>query len=178
MKEGSYQIFRWGWVADYPDPENFLFLLYGPMGRVHHNGPNSANFDHPRYNYLFERMKSLKNEESAEVEMVDEDTGETRTVTLSRREIIDRMVRLLQEEGPWIPVGHSESYAIVHDWYQGIKPPPIACCAMKYRQLDPATRGASVAAWNEPILWPAGLVVLLLAAVVVPGVRTYLRERQ
>ena len=27
VRRGAYQIFMWGWVADYPDPENFLFLL-------------------------------------------------------------------------------------------------------------------------------------------------------
>ena len=27
VRRGAYQIFKWGWVADFPDPENFLFLL-------------------------------------------------------------------------------------------------------------------------------------------------------
>ena len=30
MLKGKHQIFWWGWFADYPDAENFLFLLYGP----------------------------------------------------------------------------------------------------------------------------------------------------
>lgn len=28
MLKGTAQLFQWGWNADYPDPENFLFLLY------------------------------------------------------------------------------------------------------------------------------------------------------
>ncbi|MDH4017696.1 MAG: ABC transporter substrate-binding protein, partial [Actinomycetota bacterium] len=26
VRNGAYQLFMWGWIADYPDPENFLFL--------------------------------------------------------------------------------------------------------------------------------------------------------
>jgi hypothetical protein len=32
--------------------------------------------------------------------------------------------------------------------------------------------------WNRPILWPIGLLAFVAVAVLVPGVRTYLRERQ
>lgn len=34
MRRGVAQIFMWGWNADYPDAENFLFLLYGPNGKA------------------------------------------------------------------------------------------------------------------------------------------------
>ena len=29
IRKGNAQIYDWGWNADYPDPENFLFLLHG-----------------------------------------------------------------------------------------------------------------------------------------------------
>ncbi len=47
MQNGGTQIFEWGWNADYPDPENFLFLLYGPNKKVGDNGENAANYDNP-----------------------------------------------------------------------------------------------------------------------------------
>ena len=34
IRKGNAQLFEWGWNADYPDPENFLFLLYGPHKKV------------------------------------------------------------------------------------------------------------------------------------------------
>ena len=44
--KGSLQIFWWGWQADYPDAENFLFLLYGPNSQAltQGNGNNTANY--------------------------------------------------------------------------------------------------------------------------------------
>ena len=36
------------WTADYPDPENFLFLLYGPNGKVKYGGENAANYANPQ----------------------------------------------------------------------------------------------------------------------------------
>ena len=62
VRNGAYQIFMWGWVADYPDPENFLFLLWGPMAQATSLGPNTANFDHPRFNELFLEMKDRPND--------------------------------------------------------------------------------------------------------------------
>ena len=49
MRKGTGQIFIWGWNADYPDPENFLFLLYGPNGKVKHQGENASNYANPEF---------------------------------------------------------------------------------------------------------------------------------
>ena len=39
------------WTMDYPDVENLMALYYGPNGSP---GSNSANYDNPRYNHLYE----------------------------------------------------------------------------------------------------------------------------
>ena len=36
VRKGKYQVYWLGWLADYPDAENFLFLLYGPNGKTKH----------------------------------------------------------------------------------------------------------------------------------------------
>jgi ABC-type transport system substrate-binding protein len=61
IRKGDAQIFYWGWNADYPDPENFLFLLAGAQGKVKFDGENAANYDNPEFNELFERMKNMEN---------------------------------------------------------------------------------------------------------------------
>ena len=60
VRTGNAQMFFWGWLADYPDPENFLFLLYGPNGKVKYGGENAANYSNPEYDKLF-----TKNEKHA-----------------------------------------------------------------------------------------------------------------
>ena len=52
MANGSLQIYSSGWKADYPDPENFLFLLYGPNSKVLHDGENVSNYNNPEFNRL------------------------------------------------------------------------------------------------------------------------------
>ena len=38
-----------GWLADYPDAENFLFLLYGPNAKSKTQGENVSNYENPEY---------------------------------------------------------------------------------------------------------------------------------
>ena len=62
VRRGAYQIFTWGWIADYPDPENFLFLLETSKARSESEGPNTANFKNARYDELFWAMKDRSND--------------------------------------------------------------------------------------------------------------------
>jgi ABC-type transport system substrate-binding protein len=159
VKEGAYQIFMWGWIADYPDPENFLFLLWGTMAQATSGGPNTANFDSSEFNRLFEEMKGLEN-------------GSERLA------IIHRMRQLLEEERPWIELSHRESYALYHGWMANVKPAGLSLPAAKYVDIDPDERKRRREEWNEPILWPAYGLFALAVLIVVPGVLTFLRERQ
>ena len=59
IDQGNYQFTMWGWNADYPDPENFLFLLYGPNSREKYKGENTSNYDNPEFNRLFKKMETM-----------------------------------------------------------------------------------------------------------------------
>jgi hypothetical protein len=54
----------------------------------------------------------------------------------------------------------------------------ISAPTYQYRDLDPVERARHRRAWNEPIVWPAYAMILALVLLVVPGIRTYLKERQ
>ncbi|HSC86036.1 MAG TPA: ABC transporter substrate-binding protein [Polyangiaceae bacterium] len=160
VRDGAYQLFTWGWVADYPDPENFYFLLTTRMARSVSGGPNSANFKNAAFDETFERMKAMENGPE-------------------RRQLLERMRGILQEECPWIPLFHPEDYALLHGFAKDVKPIGISSPVIaKYYDVDAARRRELRTAWNEPVLWPAALFVLALVALLVPAVRTFLRERQ
>ena len=159
VRNGSYQLFTWGWIADYPDPENFLFLLWSEMARSKSGGPNTANFQNPRYDELYVEMKSMPNGPR-------------------RQEAIQEMVGILERERPWIELTHSEAYALYHGWLQFVKPFGMSYPMTKYRDLDTELRGQRRESWNQPVLWPLYTAGLVAIALLVPGVLTFLRERQ
>jgi oligopeptide transport system substrate-binding protein len=159
VKKGAYQLFTWGWIADYPDPENFLFLLWGPMAQAKSGGPNTANFDHPRFNELFFEMKDRPND-------------------ARRTALIHEMREILEVERPWIELLHGESYSLYHGWMKNVKPAGLSLPLAKYMDVDIALRARERLAWNDPITWPAWALGGVTLAVVVPGIVTFFRERQ
>jgi oligopeptide transport system substrate-binding protein len=157
MLKGTAQIFQWGWNADYPDPENFLFLLYGPNGKVEHNGENAANYRSAEYDRLFERMKNMPNGPE-------------------RQEVINRMVEILRHDAPWVFGYHPKQFVLYHAWYHNAKPNLMANNGLKYRRLDPQLRERKREAWNQPVVWPLGVLGVLLMLAVAPAVIAYRRH--
>lgn len=156
MRTGHAQIFSWGWHADYPDPENFLFLLYGPNGKVKHGGENAANYANPEFDALFKQMKNMPN-------------------GAARQTVINRMIELVRRESPWVWGFHPKNFTLSHDWSRRTKPNELANNTLKYIKLNPEKRAELRKAWNKPIYWPVILFFILLLA---SGVPVYLRYRR
>lgn len=158
MLQGNAQIFEWGWNADYPDPENFLFLLYGPNAKAGKNGENAANYSNPEFDRLFVQMKGMANGQQ-------------------RQEIIDRMTKLLREDAPWLFGFFPKAFSLQHAWVSNVKPNLMANNTLKYRRIDPMQRAQSRVTWNRPVLWPFALAALLLVTMIWPAWRQY-RKRE
>ena len=157
IRKGNAQIFEWGWNADYPDPENFLFLLYGPQRKVGNNGENAANYDNAEYNQHFEQMKNM--EEGPK-----------------RQEVIDRMVEILRYDAPWLWGYHPKDYGLYHSWYQNVKPNRISNNNLKYFKIDTKLREQKRREWNEPALWPIALMLTLLVISFIPAITAFHRR--
>jgi ABC-type transport system substrate-binding protein len=159
MRKGAAQIFSWGWNADYPDPENFLFMLYGPNAKVEKNGENAANYANPEYDALFERMKSMDN-------------------SPERQAIIDRMVKTLRRDAPWAWGFFPKGFSLHHGWYRNVKPNLMANNTLKYKAIDPVERERKRKVWNRPVLWPVITVLCILVVSAVPAVIGYRRRER
>ena len=159
IRKGATQLFRLGWNADYPDPENFLFLLYGPQGKVKSQGENAANYENPEYDRLFEQMKDMPN-------------------SPERQRLIDRMVEIVRADAPWVWGIHPKEFSLVHSWLFNDKPNNMARNNIKYLRLDPQKRAALRAQWNQPVVWPLGLIVLLLVVSAIPAIASYRRRER
>jgi ABC-type transport system substrate-binding protein len=160
MRKGDAQIFRWGWNADYPDPENFLFLLYSPNKKVGNNGENASNYESPEFDRLFERMKNMN------------DSPE-------RARLIDRMLKIARRDAPWVWGLHPKRFTLHNAWVYNVAANNMANNTLKYIRLDPALRTAKRQEWNQPIVWPVTVLGIILALGVVPAVVVYVRkERQ
>ncbi len=144
---GKHQIFWGGWLADYPDAENFLFLMYGPIGRSKHQGDNYANYDNPEYDALYRQLQAL-------------DDGP------AKQAVIDQMVTLVQQDSPWSFGYFPYGGLAFQQWVSNGKPSILIRDMAKYYKLDPQLRAAKQAEWNAPVLWPMALLGLALAALV------------
>jgi ABC-type transport system substrate-binding protein len=159
IRKGTTQLFRLGWNADYPDPENFLFLLYGPQSRVKSQGENASNYQNAEYDALFEKMKNMEN-------------------SPERQRVIDRMVQIARRDAPWVWGIHPKDYSLRHAWLSNDKPNNMARNNIKYLKLDVPRREALRREWNRPVVWPALLIVLLLMLSAVPAVLSYRRRER
>ena len=123
VKGRKAQIWGLAWGADYPDPENFLQLLYGPNSSP---GPNGSNFDHPEYNELYDRMRIMPNGDE-------------------RLRLIRRMVDIVAEECPWILGTHPFAYTLQQAWLKNYKPHEVGHGLARYYRIDTDLRNKLLA---------------------------------
>ena len=148
--KGKHQIYWWGWFADYPDAENFLFLLYGPNSKSLHEGENVANYANPEFDRLYRQLQSL------------EDGPE-------KAAVMARMNDIVREDAPWAWGFWSYSGLAFQRWVHNGKPGVVVRDRARYLRVDVAERARSLAAWNSPVWWP---LLALAAGALAIGVAT------
>jgi len=159
VRTGNTQIFTWGWNADYPDPENFLFQLYGHNGKVKFGGENAANYENTQFDRLFDQMKNRNNDEH-------------------RQQLIDEMLEIVRHDAPWVWGIHPEEFILTQSWVSQVKPNSISSDSLKYLSINVPLRNQLRTTWNQPVFWPLGILLLLILALTLPLVLTFFKKEK
>ena len=158
VRKGKHQIYWSGWLADYPDAENFLFLLYGPNGKTRADGENTSNYENPEFDRLFAQLKLL-------------DDGPR------KQQLIDDMVRLVQDDAPWAFGYFPYASGAFQSWVHNGKPAILIRDMGRYYRIDVAERLRRQALWNAPVWWPLGALAAVALALLGVALRS-LRRRE
>lgn len=122
IKTKSSQVFQMGWLADWPDAENFMLLFYGPNESP---GANNMNYKNAEVDKLYEQIKTM--------EPSDE-----------RTEILRRIEQMVIDDLPCIPQFHRVAYVLQHPWHLNYKPHVFGYGLTKYYNIDLAARRKAV----------------------------------
>jgi len=110
----SVQIFSMGWVADFPDAQNFLFLFYGANVSP---GPNNFNYRNPEFDELYSRFDTM-------------DPGPERV------ELARKLERIVVDDVPCIFSAHRVAFVPYYKYVRNYKPHAFGWGAAKYSDLD------------------------------------------
>ncbi len=146
LRKGQAQLFELGWNADYPDPENFLFLLVGKNAKTISGGENTANYQNATYDALFEQMKNMPD-------------------NAKRQAIISQMVAILRQDSPWVWGYIPQTYGLYHRWLRNTKPHAMARNTLKYVRIDAKARAQFRLKENQIVWWPLGVFALLIVLI-------------
>jgi oligopeptide transport system substrate-binding protein len=108
------QMYTMGWVADYPDAENFLQLFYS--GNID-KGTNNSNYRDPQFDSLYLKVRIMQ------------DSPE-------RMALYCRMIKMVSEDTPVLLLNESEGFSLFYNWIKNVKQHPIPYGFTKYRRID------------------------------------------
>jgi ABC-type transport system substrate-binding protein len=114
------QLMMWGaaWIADYPDGDNFMQLLYGPNTGQSNNGCyESKSFD-----ALYVKSRALPPSDP------------------ERNRLFLEMTRQMEVDGAWSLHVSRERNQLIRPWVKGYKKHPILHAEWQYLDLEPDPR--------------------------------------
>lgn len=159
VRHGQVQLFSYGWLADFPDPENFLFLFYGPNRTVGSGGVNSSNYTNKQFDHLYAKLEqTFQNKE--------------------RLDLIKQMQSILVRDNPWIWGFHSRRFVLSHPWIGPYHMSSIVSNGLKYQTIDTKLRATCQSVYNRPKIWPLVILVLILVTASSWAIHRYRRYQQ
>ena len=107
LRDRELQMFQIGWLADYPDPENFLDVLFHSRSVENHAAYNNSAVD-----ALLEEARVEGN-------------------LSSRLALYQDIEQTIVTEAPWLPLYFGQDYYLVKPWVKGFSPSPMVIPLLK-----------------------------------------------
>ena len=95
-----YQLFSLGWMADYPDPQDFLDVLFYSQSENNHTQYANARVDH-----LLEQARVEADRET-------------------RLDLYRQTEKIILSEAPWVPLWYGREYLLVNHRVRGVSQSP------------------------------------------------------
>jgi oligopeptide transport system substrate-binding protein len=95
MNAQVYQFYSAGWIADYPDPQNFLDIQFYSKSQQNHIG-----YTNPEVDALLEQARTATSPEE-------------------RYRLYQQAERQIVNDAAWIPLTHGVEYALVKPYVHG-----------------------------------------------------------
>ena len=113
LHKRRFQMFDIGWIADYPDPENFLDILFHSESSNNH-----TNYNNPEVDRLLVEAR-------------------VETDEFARHALYNRIEQLILDDAPWIPLWYSgERYTLVKPSVRDYLQAPLIIPRLRYVYLS------------------------------------------
>jgi oligopeptide transport system substrate-binding protein len=108
IDSSSFKMFSLGWVADYPDPQNFLDIKFYST-----SGNNETKYSSAQVDKLLDQARTETNEQT-------------------RNQLYQQAEQLVVNDAPWIPLYHGKSSVLVKPYVKGYAVPPFVVPNLRY----------------------------------------------
>jgi len=114
LRAHRYQMFGLtsGWIADYPDPQSFLDILFHSESRN-----NDTDYSNPEVDRLLEEARVEQNYEK-------------------RMAIYQQVEEMILEDAPIVPLTHDADYWLTKPYVKGMIYPPAIIPKLKYVSIE------------------------------------------
>ena len=117
---GRADFFRLGWIADYPDPENFLNLFYGknvPKDPTQISPINSTRYQNPQFDEIFEKAIAT-------------------TDMKARYDLYYQAEQIAVSQSPMMFIYYDEDYRLIQSYVHGYALDPMHRVNFRHLWLD------------------------------------------
>ncbi len=112
QEENPYQMYSLGWIADYPDPENFLDVLFHSEKSENHMG-----YSNPELDELLEKARTEQDPEE-------------------RLKLYQQAEQIIINDAPWVPLFYEVEYWLTKPYVKGMIYPPMIIPKLQYVSIE------------------------------------------